>query len=216
MIKKILMIIIMVVVFLCAGCMTTYDLTHATTLKTGVTNTTTKTNLTLVKEYCQKYCNGYSIKVVANVPKNRNDNTHVYIEKVSTVANGGYYGKTKKGYTIKYNKKVKKGTKVVVYLVYNPSNNIADDVICKVCNHITKGDKKKIKAPKKISCPCCGDGLSSNCVYYIHNEKRHMTETEIKEFEWLEWHYLDEDGNWHELRTGNTEPVEKPDYVKGW
>lgn len=216
MVKKLLIILIMVITFLCAGFMTTYDLAHASTLKTGVTKTTTKTNLTLAKEYCKKYCNGYTVKVVACVPKNRNDNTQVYIEKVSTVAKGGYYGKTKKGYTIRYNKKVKKGVKVVVYLVYNPSNNITDDIICKVCNHIAKGDKKTIKASKKISCPCCGDGLSSNCVYYIHNENRHMTEEEIKAFEWLEWHYLAEDGQWYELRTGNTEPVEKPDYVKEW
>ena len=204
----------MVVVLLCAGCMTTYDLTHAATLKTGITKTTTKTNLTLAKEYCAKYCNGYTIKVVAQVPKNRNDNTHVYIEKVLTISNGGYYGKTKKGYTIKYNKKVKKGVKVTVYLVYNPSNNITDDVICKVCNHIAKGDKKTIKSPKKIDCPCCSDGASTDCVYYIHNENRHMTKQEIKSFEWLEWHYLGNDEQWYELRTGNNEPVEKPDYVK--
>ena len=214
MIRKILIIIIMVVVFLCAGCMTTYDLTHATTIKTGVTKTTTKTNLTLAKEYCQKYCNGYKIKVVTCAPTNRNDGEHVYIEKVSTVAKGSYWGSTKKGYSIKYNKKVKKGTKVIIYLVYNPSNNFTDDIICKVCNHIAKGDKKHIKAPKKIDCPCCVNGLSTNCVYYIHNEQRHMTETEIKEFDWLEWHYQGEDGNWYEVRTGNNEPVEKPDFVE--
>ena len=214
MLKKLLIIMIMVVILLCAGFMTTYDLTHASTIKTGVTKTTTKTNLTLAKEYCKKYCNGYKIKVVMCVPTNRNDGEHVYIEKVSTVANGGYWGNTKKGYSIKYNKKVKKGTKVIVYLVYNPSNNASDDIICKVCNHIAKGDKKHIKAPKKIDCPCCGNGASTDCVYYIHNEKRHMTETEIKEFDWLEWHYLAEDGNWYEVRTGNNEPVEKPDFVE--
>lgn len=216
MIRKILIIIIMVVVLLCAGCMTTYDLTHATTMQIGITKTTTKSNLTLAKEYCQKYCNGYKIKVVTCVPTNRNDGEHVYIEKVSTIAIGGCYGKTKKGYTIKYNKKVKKGKKITVYLVYNPSNNASDDIICKVCNHIVKGDKKHIKAPKKINCPCCGDGQSSECVYYIHNEEKHMTEAEIKEFNWLEWHYQGEDGNWYEVRTGNNEPVEKPDFVEEW
>lgn len=43
-----------------------------------------------------------------------------------------------------------------------------------------------------------------------------MTSQEIEEFEWLEWHYLADDGQWYELRTGNTEPVEKPDYVERW
>lgn len=198
MLKKLLMIIIMVVVLLCAGCMTTYDITHASTIKTGITKTTTKSNLTLAKEYCQKYCDNYKIKVVTCVPTNRNDGEHVYIEKVLTVANGGYWGSTKKGCSIKYNKKVKKGIKVIVCLVYNPSNNASDDVICKVCNHITKGDKKHIKAPKKINCPCCGNGLSSDCVYYIHNYKRHMTEEEIEAFCWSEWHYICEYGNEHE------------------
>lgn len=140
MIKKILIIIIMVIIFLCAGCMTTYDITHAATIKTGITKTTTtKSNY---KKPCKKSC---SIK--------------------------------------------------------------------KVRKSVTKASKKAVI---KFNCPCCGNGLSSECVYYIHNEKRHMTETEIKEFEWLEWHYLAEDGNWYEVRTGNTEPVEKPDYVEEW
>lgn len=216
MLKKFLMILIMVIILMCAGCMTTYDLTHATTTKSGITKTTTKTNLTLVKEYCQKYYKGYNVKVVAHVPKHRNNGEYVYIEKVATTSKGGYWGKTKDGYLIKYNKKVKKGKKVIVYLIYNPSNEVVDDVICKVCNHIIKGDKKTIKAPKKIDCPCCGNGLSNDCVYYIHNEKRHMTETEIKSFDWLEYHYLADDGQWYELRTGNTEPVEKPDYVTNY
>lgn len=198
MLKKLLIIMAMAIVFLCAGFMTTYDITHATTVKTGIQKTTTKTSLTLAKEYCAKYCNGYKIKVVAHVPKKRNDNKHVYIEKVSTVSTGGFWGKTKEGYLIKYNKKVKKGKRIIVCLVYNPSNNIVDDVICKACNGIAKGDKKTINAPKVIDCPCCGDGLTTDCVYYIHNERRHMTEEEIKAFDWSEWHYTCKYGNEHE------------------
>lgn len=140
MLKKFLMILIMVIILMCAGCMTTYDLTHATTTKSVITKTTTKTNL--------KYSKRHNIKVVAQIPK--------------------------------------------------------------------QGNKKTIKAQKKIDCPCCGNGLSNDCVYYIHNEKRHMTETEIKSFDWLEYHYLADDGQWYELRTGNTEPVEKPDYVTNY
>lgn len=139
MIKKLLIIFIMIVILLCAGCMTTYDLAHAATIKTGVAKTTT------TKSNYKKPCKSCSIK--------------------------------------------------------------------KVRKSVTKASKKTII---KISCPCCGDGASTDCVYYIHNEKRHMTAKEIEAFCWLEWHYLGEDGQWYEVRTGNNEPVEKPDYVTRW
>lgn len=64
-----------------------------------------------------------------------------------------------------------------------------------------------------VVCPNC-NGFDTNCPYWISAENRHMTTIEILEFEWLEWHYYDpNDGNWYELRTGNTDPVEKPWYV---
>ena len=57
---------------------------------------------------------------------------------------------------------------------------------------------KNIKGKKLIYvCPCC-DGTNNNCVYWIHNENRHMTEEEIVDFEYWEWHYIDEEGNVHE------------------
>lgn len=80
---------------------------------------------------------------------------------------------------------------------------------------VAKPKAKKAKAEKMqaVNCSVC-DGKSHDCPYWTGN--RHMTEQEIKAFEWLEWHYLAEDGQWYELRTGNTEPVEKPDYVTRW
>ena len=57
----------------------------------------------------------------------------------------------------------------------------------------------KSKKGKKVvyNCPCC-DGNNHNCVYYVHNENRHMTEIEIADFEYWEGHYIDENGNVHE------------------
>lgn len=68
-------------------------------------------------------------------------------------------------------------------------------------------------ARRYVVCPNC-NGYDTNCPYWISAENRHMTTIEILEFEWLEWHYYNpNDGNWYELRTGNTDPVEKPWYV---
>lgn len=74
--------------------------------------------------------------------------------------------------------------------------------------HYNKAKKTKVvkmhkvpksKKSKKVvcNCPCC-DGNNHNCVYYVHNENRHMTEMEITDFEYWEGHYIDENGNVHE------------------
>jgi hypothetical protein len=53
----------------------------------------------------------------------------VYIEKLISKSKGNY-GYTIKGhYYIKYNRKVKKGNKVVSYLLWNPYTNYIDDVV---------------------------------------------------------------------------------------
>ena len=58
---------------------------------------------------------------------------------------------------------------------------------------------KAVKAKKIIECPYCGDGSHKDCVYWVHNGKgHHMTEAEIEYFCWFEWHWQDEDGEWHE------------------
>lgn len=85
----------------------------------------------LVKAYCQKKYTDYRVKYVkagAKILKHRKGKKTVFVEIVKTTAKGGKTGKTKDGYTIKYNKKAKKGQKITVYLIYNPKNNAPDDV----------------------------------------------------------------------------------------
>ena len=91
-------------------------------------------------------------------------------------------------------------------------DKVATEPKTKAKKHKAKAKKYKV-AKAKIECPNCG-GTSHNCPYWVGD--RHMTTQETKEYEWLEWHYLADDGQWYELRTGNTEPVEKPDYVTRW
>lgn len=58
---------------------------------------------------------------------------------------------------------------------------------------------KTVKAKKVIECPYCLDGSHKDCPYWLHNGKgRHMTEAEIEEFLFIESHYQDEDGVWHD------------------
>lgn len=65
----------------------------------------------------------------------------------------------------------------------------------KICCH-----KHYKKGKKLISiCSYC-DGNNHNCVYWIHNENRHMTKEEIIDFEYWEGHYIDEEGNIHEFQ----------------
>lgn len=180
----------------------------ALVFSTGNVDAKTKyNNLQKAKAYCHKYYKEYKIKVVKmnKVPKHRKSKKVIYIEKVYTKSLGGKNGVvvgTK--YKVKYTKKVKKGIKQYCYFVYNPNNNSCDDVIAYTnCNTIecdipktpnTKTTKAKAKAPTKINCPNC-NGNDNSCVYWVHNENRHMTENEITDFEYWECHYIDENGN---------------------
>ena len=190
------------------------------TLVFSTSNVDAKTkynNLPKAKAYCSKYYKDYKIKVVKmnKIPKNRKSKKVIYIEKVYTKSLGGKNGvivgtKCK----IKYTKKVKKGIKQYCYFVYNPNNNACDDIIaytnCNVieCDIPTTSNKQTTKAesqkkaeeptqaeePTTINCPCC-DGNNHDCVYWVHNENRHMSEEEIADFEYWEGHYIDEEGN---------------------
>jgi hypothetical protein len=74
------------------------------------------------------------IKVVSQdkVPTNRVGT--VYIETLKTKSKGGYKGYTiKGGYSVKYPKKVKKGKKVTMYLIYSPYTNSYDAIDAVVC-----------------------------------------------------------------------------------
>ena len=150
------------------------------------TDAATKSNKQIALNYCARYCVNYTAKVVSynHVPKHRTDSKFVYIEKIKTKSLGNRWGKTSDGYRVKYNGPVKKGKTEIVYLIYNPKSDACDDVICKVTNKRTKADK--VKLYRNVHCVNC-DGTSKNCVYYIHNLYRHMTEQEIADFEKSEW-----------------------------
>lgn len=153
---------------------------------TFTTNAATKSNEQIALDYCAKYCVNYEAEVVGynHVPTNRTDSQFVYIEKIKTKSLGNRWGRTRDGYKVEYNKPVKKGKTEIVYLIYNPESDACDDIMCKVANKKMKADKVKIY--RHVNCVNC-DGTSSDCVYYIHNLHRHMTEQEIAEFEESEW-----------------------------
>lgn len=153
---------------------------------TFTTNAATKSNEQIALDYCAKYCVNYEAEVVGynHVPTNRTDSQFVYIEKIKTKSLGNRWGKTRDGYKVEYNKTVKKGKTEIVYLIYNPESDACDDIMCKVANKKMKADKVKIY--RHVNCVNC-DGTSNDCVYYIHNLHRHMTEQEIADFEESEW-----------------------------
>ena len=153
---------------------------------TFTTNAATKSNEQIALDYCAKYCVNYEAEVVGynHVPTNRTDSQFVYIEKIKTKSLGNRWGRTRDGYKVEYNKPVKKGKTEIVYLIYNPESDACDDIMCKVANKKMKADK--VKLYRHVNCVNC-DGTSSDCVYYIHNLHRHMTEQEIIDFEESEW-----------------------------
>lgn len=64
---------------------------------------------------------------------------------------------------------------------------------------------KKVKSNAKIArveihCPVCGDGTDNKCPYwYIEDgHEQHMTDEQMAEYNYLESHYQDENGNWIE------------------
>lgn len=148
----------------------------------GAVDVNATTNKDVALDYCANYCINYDVKIVSynHVPKNRTDKPYVYVEKIKTKSIGNKWGKTKDGYLVKYYKSIKKDKTETVYLVYNPKTNACDDIICFVSNKRAKADTTLIY--RNVKCCNC-DGTSEDCVYYIHNLGRHMTENEIAEFE---------------------------------
>ena len=146
------------------------------------------------KEWAQANYPSCEVKFVKEMsPKldKRANKNIVYIEVIHSVSAGGRDGWSKYGY-LRYTKAVRKGKASISYAIWNPFNNSCDDIVAFV-------DHGKIRSDKKIiHCPDCL-GLDENCVYWLQNKHRHMTDKEIQEFEWLEWHYQDKYGVWHEM-----------------
>lgn len=102
-------------------------------VNTSFANASTKSDLSLAKTWAKSH---YSepIKVVSfsKVPSNRIGT--VYIETLKTKSKGGTKGVIiGTNWCVKYPKKIKKGKKITVYLIYNPNNNACDDVVAMVC-----------------------------------------------------------------------------------
>jgi hypothetical protein len=97
-------------------------------------------NLKVAKQWTQTHYPNYKVKVVNynKVPKERKSNKIIYIEKMPTVSDGGKNGHiTIDGCYVRYSKKVTKKTKQTCYAVWNPKNNICDDVVAFAnCNTI--------------------------------------------------------------------------------
>lgn len=96
------------------------------------------TDKQLVRKYVKKHYKGYRIEYTTDpCPKHKSkDTVTVSVEK--SFSDGGYYGTTLDGYSIAYNKKVKKGKKVKSYMIWNPKTSYCDDVVAVV-------DNKKIR-----------------------------------------------------------------------
>lgn len=90
------------------------------------------TSRKLAKEYCKVNYPNHKIKFVKLNSKKllkRKGKKVVYIEKIISKSKGRYGWTTKGHYYIAYNRKVKKGKKVVSYCVWNPYTNYCDDVV---------------------------------------------------------------------------------------
>jgi hypothetical protein len=92
----------------------------------------------LVKSYCKANYPNHKVvmftKYNVKVMEHRANKKVVYVEKFVSYSKGKY-GYSKKGEYVKYNKRVKKGKKVISYFVYNPYTNYCDDVVAVVDNH---------------------------------------------------------------------------------
>lgn len=124
--KKFLIILALVVTFCFCFPTTTYS---------------TTTDWKIAKQYCKVHYKGYKIKKVGLFSKKLEKRTNkkvVYVEKVVSISNGKGGGIIKGKWYIAYNKKVRKGKKVISYCVYNPKTNYCDDVVAVI-------DNKKIR-----------------------------------------------------------------------
>lgn len=91
-------------------------------------------NYRLVKKVCVKNYGHNNIRIVKGYSKkvtkiitHRKNKPYIVVEKIVSRSHGRY-GYDKHGYYIRYNKKVKKGKKVISYCIYNPYTNYCDDV----------------------------------------------------------------------------------------
>ena len=93
------------------------------------------TDRAIVKAYCMKTYHKPPryFKAGSKAITHRAGKKYIVVEVIRTTSRGKW-GKTKDGYRVAYNKRVKRGKKVTVYAIYSPGNNAEDDVVAVVDN----------------------------------------------------------------------------------
>ena len=98
------------------------------------------TNTQLINKFCKTNYPGKQIRIVQQGKltykqfTNRKGKRYIYIIKFKAKSLG-YYGITKTGSYIRFNKPTKKGKWVYMYYVYNPYTNAEDDVVARIGNN---------------------------------------------------------------------------------
>lgn len=99
------------------------------------------TNKKIAKRYAKEHYSECKVKFFRHYSEkieHRKGTKVVWIWKIYSKSNGGKYGTCEDGSIIAYNKKVKKGKRIVSYCIYNPYTNYCDDIVAVV-------DNKKIR-----------------------------------------------------------------------
>lgn len=95
------------------------------------------TNKKIAKRYAKTHYSECKVKFFRHYSEkieHRKGTKVVWIWKIYSKSNGGKYGTCEDGSIIAYNKKVKKGKRVVSYCIYNPYTNYCDDIVAVVDN----------------------------------------------------------------------------------
>lgn len=107
-------------------------------------STTKMTNYQMMKKICRFYHKPPKVvsgrfDSIKKVVTHRKNKKYIVVEKIVSISAGGRKGYDKYNQLITYNKCVKKGKKVITYLIYNPKTNYFDDIIFKIDNSIVDG-----------------------------------------------------------------------------
>ena len=97
-------------------------------------------DLDTARDYCRRHY-GKPARITRTVKPltRRKGKPYIYVWRIVTRSRG-IYGKGKAG-TVAYNKRVKRGKKVVSYVVYSPHSNALDDVVAVVDNGIIRPEE---------------------------------------------------------------------------
>lgn len=110
----------------------------------------TNKDLSVATTYISRHYPGYKVRFVPEGKPNmiklrtRKGKRIVYVEVLKSNAKGNLkdkrrsWGITTKGSYITYNRRVKKGKRVISYCIWNPNSNYTDDVVAVVDNGLLR------------------------------------------------------------------------------